>query len=82
MVEELGSVGGVVGGSEDVHHHEVLDVVMLAALLQLVDVSPTDALHLADHGQVDVGFSVGGGHFVLDDGLSGRGIFARPEKLA
>ena len=58
VVEQLGPVGGVVCGSEDVHHHEVLDVVFLSPLLQLVDVAAADALHLSDHGQVDLSFSV------------------------
>ena len=41
VVEQLGPVLGVGGGSEDVHHHEVLDVELLAArLVQLVDVVP------------------------------------------
>ena len=64
MIEELGPVGGVVGGPEDVHHHEVLDVEVLSALFQLVDVAPANALHLADHGQMDVGLVgvVAGGH--------------------
>ena len=41
VVEQLGPVVGVGGGAEDVHHHEVLDVVLLSPrLLQLVDVIP------------------------------------------
>ena len=39
MVEQLGPVVGVGGGAEDVHHHEVLDVVLFPPrLLQLVDI--------------------------------------------
>ena len=41
VVEELGPVVGVGGGAEDVHHHEVLDVVLFSPwLLQLVDIVP------------------------------------------
>ena len=41
MVEQLSPVVGVGGGAEDVHHHEVLDVVMLPSrLLQLVNIVP------------------------------------------
>ena len=41
MVEQLRPVVGVGGGAEDVHHHEVLDVVVLpTGLLQLVDIIP------------------------------------------
>ena len=35
MIEELCPVGCVVRRAEDVHHHEVLDVVVLASLFQL-----------------------------------------------
>ena len=41
MVKQLRPVLSVGGGAEDVHHHEVLDVVLLSPrLLQLVDVIP------------------------------------------
>ena len=41
VVEQLGPVVGVGGGAEDVHHHEVLDVVVLpTGLVQLVNVIP------------------------------------------
>ena len=41
VVEQLGPVVGVGGGAEDVHHHEVLDVVMLPSrLVQLVNIVP------------------------------------------
>ena len=41
MVEQLRPVVGVGGGAEDVHHHEVLDVVLLPPwLFQLVDIVP------------------------------------------
>ena len=47
MVKEPGPVLGVGGGAEDVHHHEVLDVELLAPrLLQLVDVVPQQILHI------------------------------------
>ena len=46
MVEQLGPVVGVGGGAEDVHHHEVLDVVLLpTGLLQLVNIIPVINLH-------------------------------------
>ena len=41
MIKELRPVLGVGGGAEDVHHHEVLDVVLLPPwLLQLVNIVP------------------------------------------
>ena len=41
MVKELCPVLRVCGGAEDVHHHEVLDVVLLPPwLLQLVNIVP------------------------------------------
>ena len=80
MVEQLGPVGRVVGGAEDVHHHEVLDVVVLATLLQLVDVAAADALHLADHGQVDVGVVVGGRHDVRRAGERREDLEIKMEK--
>ena len=41
MVEQLRPVVGVGGGAEDVHHHEVLDVVVLPSrLVQLVNIVP------------------------------------------
>ena len=46
VVEQLGPVVGVGGGAEDVHHHEVLDVVMLpTGLLQLVNIIPVTNLY-------------------------------------
>ena len=55
MIKEFCSVVSVGGGAKDVHHHEVLDVVVFAPrLLQLVDVVPADPLHLADHRDVDL----------------------------
>ena len=45
VVEQLGPVVSVGGGAEDVHHHEVLDVVLLPpGLLQLVDIVPNRKL--------------------------------------
>ena len=50
MVEELGPVVGVGGGAEDVHHHEVLDVVLFPPrLLQLVDIIPAITCIEYDH---------------------------------
>ena len=41
VVEQLGPVLGVGGGAEDVHHHEVLYVVLLSSrLVQLVNIIP------------------------------------------
>ena len=41
MIKKLRPVLGVSGGAEDVHHHEVLDVVLFSPwLLQLVDIVP------------------------------------------
>ena len=41
MIKELGPVFCVGGGPKDVHHHEVLDVVLLPPwLFQLVDIVP------------------------------------------
>ena len=62
MIEQLGPILSIVGGSKDVHHHEVLDIEMLSPLFQLVDVAATNALHLDNHRKVDFGF--GGRHFV------------------
>lgn len=62
MVEEFGPVGRVVGGTKDVHHHEVLDVVMLAAVLQLIDVAAANSLHFLNHGKVNFGFCLRSGH--------------------
>ena len=43
MVKELCPVFRVCGGAEDVHHHEVLDVVLLPTrLFQLVDIVPAN----------------------------------------
>ena len=45
MVKELCPVLRVCGGAEDVHHHEVLDVVLLATrLFQLVNIVPADKI--------------------------------------
>ena len=47
MVKELGPVLCVGGGAEDVHHHEVLDVVLLApGLFQLVNIVPANEMHM------------------------------------
>ena len=53
VVKEFCSVVSVGGGAKDVHHHEVLDVVVLPPrLFQLVNVVPTNPLHLPDHWNV------------------------------
>ena len=50
VVEQLGPVVGVGGGAEDVHHHEVLDVVLFPPrLLQLVDIIPAITCIEYDH---------------------------------
>ena len=53
VIKEFCSVVSVGGGTKDVHHHEVLDVVVLPPrLFQLVNVVPTNPLHLPDHWNV------------------------------
>lgn len=55
MVKKFGSVFSVISRSENVHHHEVLDVEMLATLLKLINVSPANALHFEHHGCMNFG---------------------------
>lgn len=58
MIKELRPVLGVVRRPKNVHHHEVLNVEVFSPILELVDVSPADPLHLADHGQVHGGLTL------------------------
>ena len=48
MVKELSPVLGVGGGAEYVHHHEVLNVVLLApGLFQLVNIVPANEMQMS-----------------------------------
>ena len=53
MVKQFGSVFSIIAGSEQVHDDEVLEVHFLATLFQMINVPPTDSLHLEDHGRMD-----------------------------
>ena len=60
MVKEFGTIFGIVTCTENVHHHEILNVKLIPSILKLIDVASANLFHLQDHRFVN--FSITG-HF-------------------